>query len=227
MEKDEIIRKVMAEVERRLQSPAHPRRLALVEAGPGLTAVLGRLLQLGDVAAVLCGRAGAAVNAGAWGQLLPTLPDEIDRLEQEVLPHLELLLLPNLRPGTAARIALGMDHGTVPYLAQAALWAGVKVAATPGWAGGGPPAYRKLYDGYLQRLREFGVEVATTSGEAPGEPVAAGMDPPVFEGKVLTANDVFTLLKQGTREVTLPATAIVTALAADTARGRGLRLIRR
>ncbi|HEY3364342.1 MAG TPA: hypothetical protein VGK74_04760 [Symbiobacteriaceae bacterium] len=248
MDKDEIVRLVLAEVERRLNPapPApRPRRLALVEPGSGLPALLGRLLQMGNITVVLCGRAANTPEMAAFKQLLPTLPDEIDRLERDVLPHLELLLLPNLRAGTAARIALGMDHGTVPYLTQAALWAGVPVATTPGWSQGGPPAYRELFGGYLHRLQEFGVQV-----DLPGTTVPAGLvpqapdaqppmaqppmaqppatpPPATFEGRVLTESDVLSLLLRQVSEIVLPPGTLVTALALDTARAKGLRLIRR
>lgn len=237
MDKDEIIRQVLLEVERRLNPPQPVRLLALVEPGPGLPAVLGRLLQMGDVTAVLCGRAAEAPEAAGFKQMLPTLPDSIDSLERDVLPHLQTLILPNLRPGTAARIALGMDHGTVPYLTQAALWAGVPVAASPGWGAAGPAAYRQLFDGYLQRLREFGVQVVLPDGgaAAPGAspdgagPAPAPQPPAAFDydGRLLTEADVLSLLLRRVKEVALRPGTIVTALALDTARAKGLRLIRR
>lgn len=236
MERDEIIRKVIAEVEQRLAETAGrtgPRRLALVEPGPGLPAVLGRLLQVGDVTAVLCGRAARAPETSGWGQVLPLLPDNIDQLERDVLPGLELLILPNLRPGTVARIALGMHQGTVPCLAQAALWAGVPIVATPGWdRQAGPEPYRQMFEGYLQRLREFGVQVDPAPGASGGP--AAPTAPPVptagaapFEGRLLTEAGVLDLLTRNIRSVELPKGTLVTALALDTARARGLRLIRR
>ena len=203
------------------------RRLALVEPGPRLPDVLARLVALGDVTAVLVSRADAGPEAEAFRQALPTLPDDPDRLEREVLPGVTEMLLPGLRPGSAARIALGLDSGTVPRLTQAALWAGKRVVVTPNWPGTGTSGYRSVFAGHLDQLRSFGVVVldAAAPTPLPGEPPI----PPevTYDQRLLTERDVFALLQRGVTRVAVPRGTLVTAQAVDTAREKGLQLLRR
>ncbi|MFZ5826552.1 MAG: hypothetical protein ACOY94_19845 [Bacillota bacterium] len=229
MNREDLVRLVAAEVERRLAGEAAPpRTLALVEPGPNLRQALSLLLAEQGVTGVLVSRAARAPEAEAFPPVMEMLPDDPDRLEQEVLPGVERLLLPCLRPASAARIALGLDSGTVPRLTAAALFAGKRVTVVPGWSGtGGSPAYRALYDGYLERLRSFGVEVlAGGAGPAPApeSPQAPGE---TYGGRLLTEADVLALAGRGVTRLALAPRTLVTALALDAARTRGLQLERR
>lgn len=236
MEREDLIRLVAAEVARRLeQESTGPRTLALVEPGPAVRSALGLLLRWEGVTAVLVSRAAQVPEAAAFPELLPLLPDDPDRLEREVLPRVQTLLLPSLRPASAARIALGMDSGTVPRLAAAALWAGKRVVAIPGWPmAGGSRAYRELHEGYLNRLRSFEVEVLTPGAQpAEASPAQAaesdiGHAPAeTYSGRLLTEAEVLALAGRGIDRLILPQGSLVTALAIDAARMRGLQLERR
>lgn len=223
MERDELIRFVVNEVERQLAprsaaAAAAATTLALVEPGPRVSGVLAGLRGRPEVAVVLVSRAAKDLAAATFPG---ALPDDPDRLESEVLPGIQTLLLPCLRPASSARIALGLDSGTVPRLTAAALWAGKRVVAAPGWLPeAGMPAYRAVFAAHLERLRSFGVIL---EGEA--SPAAAAVR--LWERKLLTEADVIGLRASGVTRLTLPAGALVTSLAMDAVHRTGLQLERR
>ncbi len=227
MEREELIRLVTAEVERRLaaqqaEQPA-PRTLALVEPGPGFRSAISLMLKRESAAAVLVGGAAQMPEAAGLPALLPVLADDPNHLERDVLSGIECLLLPCLRPATAARIALGLDGGTVPRLVSAALWAGKRIEAAVCWSrSAGPTAYRAMYEEYLERLRSFGVTLLEPEGGEPDRPRSEA-----FHGKLLTEADVQRLSDGGLRRLVLEPSTLVTALAHDLVRLRGLQLERR
>lgn len=225
MERDELVRLITAEVERRVATARSvPHRLALLEPGPELPAAAKRLEALADVTIVPVGTARQALEAHTLRDKLSLLPDDPDRLEAEVLPQVESLLVPNLRPGSAAAIALGLDTGTVPRLVQAALWAGKAVVVAPGWSPAGPAALRRLFDDHLERLKALGIEVECCGTVPVGAPAVAEY---VWDKKLLTEADLRALAARNVKQIVLPRGAIATALAVDAARAFGVTLVRR
>lgn len=157
----------------------------------------------------------------------------------------EIVAVPVLTQNAAAKVALGIRDSLVTNLLAGAIIMGRKLVAcsesTMPWSG--PPAYRRTIADYLERLRSYGIQLVPTPSLAaaclgqpamPG-PAAAGSTlssarapvsgPNQGRRPVVTAAQVEAAFRCGQRSLRLPARAIVTPLARDEARERGVELI--
>ncbi len=152
----------------------------------------------------------------------------------------DAVVFPTLSQNTAAKAAQGIRDGFACDLMARALLAGRRVVASrdsvcPGRVGG---AYAGMLRTILERLVAFGVELcdandlgAAVRGRPAPVLASASPEPPrtaAAKGKktVITASVVQDAARAGKTEITLDAAAILTPLARDEARERGIRFIR-
>ena len=150
----------------------------------------------------------------------------------------DAVVFPTLSQNTAAKAAQGIRDGFACDAMACALLAGRRVVAArdsvcPGRAGG---AYAGMLRTILERLVAFGVTLcdANDLGAAVrgcSAPASASPEPPrkpAAKGKktVITASAVQDAARAGKTEITLDAAAILTPLARDEARERGIRFVR-
>ncbi|NPV69147.1 MAG: hypothetical protein HPY55_00695 [Firmicutes bacterium] len=252
MEVDEnaLVEEIVAEVLRRLAGRG--KRVLALFCGGGLGAPEGRaeVKKLQDagytVRAVFTPSAERVLGKGWLRSELGDI-EIVTEADGEtpgaLLKETDLTLVPVLTLNTAAKVAHGIADTLVATLIMESLLTGRPVLAAkdacdpanPMRAGLGmdkvAPAYRALLAGNLERLAEFGVRLvgatglaAAVSGEAGDKQAAPGPGPGAasFTGRVLSRADIAAF--KG-RVIRVSAGTLVTPLARDLARDRGIEMV--
>ncbi len=165
------------------------------------------------------------------------VPEGADRLTQKKLPADTKLVLAIMDQRHAADLASGRQDTIYDWVCLRALWMGIPVAMDtqevlcPDGLEGVNAALKKIYEDALRTLEKMGISRsdrenwAKLGGAAGG--VAQTMHAPAGgEKTVITAKDVKERAESG-QEWILPEDAIVTMLAEQEAKKRGIILTRR
>ncbi len=224
---------------------ARPKLLAVFTGGmKGAEAALAELAGLRNDFRVTGAASSAAIRMFGKDRLAAAADEWIDGTETPAgacdVDGFDAVVFPTLSQNTAAKAAQGIRDGFACDLMARALRAGSRVVAArdsvcPGCAGG---AYAGMLRTILERLVAFGVELcdandlgaavrgcsapapAPVSPESPRKPAAKG------KKTVITASVVQDAARAGKTEIVVDAASLLTPLARDEARERGIRIVR-
>lgn len=247
MDENALVEKIVAQVLRRLAGRGR-RALALFCGGtigaPEGRAEVKKLLAAGySVRAVLTPSAERVLGK-EWlkSELgdIEIITEADGQAPGAVLKEADLTLVPVLTLNTAAKVAHGIADTLAATLIMDSLLTGRPVFAARDACDPANPVraqlgmnraaapYRALLSGNLARLTEFGVRLvaarelaAAVQGETPAAPPAPAAGR-VFSGRVLSRSDVAAW--EG-RVLQVSAGTLVTPLARDLARDRGIEIV--
>lgn len=224
---------------------ARPKLLAVFTGGmKGAEAALTELEGLRKNYRITGAASASAIRMFGKDRLAAAADEWIDGTENPAeacgVDGFDAVVFPTLSQNTAAKAAWGIRDGFACELMASALLAGRRVVAArdsvcPGRAGG---AYAGMLRTILERLVAFGVGLcdandlgAAVRGCSAPASAPVSPEPPrktAAKGKktVITASVVQDAARAGKTEITLDAAAILTPLARDEARERGIRFIR-
>ena len=224
---------------------ARPKLLAVFTGGmKGAEAALTELEGLRKNYRITGAASASAIRMFGKDRLAAAADEWIDGTENPAeacgVDGFDAVVFPTLSQNTAAKAAQGIRDGFACDAMACALLAGRRVVAArdsvcPGRAGG---AYAGMLRTILERLVAFGVALcdaddlgAAVRGCSAPAPASASPEPPrkpAAKGKktVITASAVQDAARAGKTEITLDAAAILTPLARDEARERGIRFVR-
>ncbi|NLC57034.1 MAG: hypothetical protein GX774_09375 [Armatimonadetes bacterium] len=225
--------------------PSGPRALALFTgAAPGLETALLQLTELRrlgfQIDSLLAPGATAAIGAervrAATGGVV-LAPDAAADVAALLAPY-ALVLVPALTRHAAAGLAVGLaDILAAEAIWQALMLAKPVVAARNGADPAadvpavatrrGPEAMRRVLEGHLARLAEFGVRLVDAGELAAAARQAlegAGPAAPMLERTVITGEDVRQAAAAGQSCLLAAAGSVVTHVARETAERLGVRI---
>ena len=224
---------------------ARPKLLAVFTGGmKGAEAALTELEGLRKNYRITGAASASAIRMFGKDRLAAAADEWIDGTENPAeacgIDGFDAVVFPTLSQNTAAKAAQGIRDGFACDAMASALLAGRRVVATrdsvcPGCAGG---AYAGMLRTILERLVAFGVGLcdandlgAAVRGCSAPAPAPASPEPPrkpAAKGKktVITASVVQDAARAGKTEIVVDAAALLTPLARDEARERGIRFVR-
>ena len=226
---------------------ARPKLLAVFTGGmKGAETALAELAGLRESFRITGAASASAIRMFGKDRLAAVADEWIDGTgtlaEACGVDGFDAVVFPTLSQNTAAKAAQGIRDGFACAAMACALLAGRRVVAArdsvcPGRAGG---AYAGMLRTILERLVAFGVALCDAddlgaavrgcSAPAPA-PTSASPEPPrkpAAKGKktVITASVVQDAARAGKTEIVVDAASLLTPLARDEARERGIRFVR-
>ena len=238
----ELISRVVREVLARLSdadrapTPEGPAVCVACSAGADADALasLGDLMVRGvRVGSVACGRGASRALLNVASRLSPTV------VHGEVAPlpaQVAVLVMPEFSLADGSKLALGILDDSIPHLAWQALDRGVPVIATAGSGfvvdQRGPR--QRLADSRRTTCVQFGVKfvdadslVSTVVDTVATSERSGSVHVASSDAVALFTESMALELSANAHEVVLPSTAIVTPLAQDALRRRGITIRRR
>ena len=206
--------------------PRKPNRLVLLNYVPNLGTVLNTLQKRWGATHTL-----HLLPSESVLKAQPDLPEGLRWIiPQEALNRTDWqsILLPACSLNTLAKMALGIRDNPFTELLGRGLAQGIPIdliTESFGLSTQTPPAYRDLYDGYLQKVQSYGVRVyAALESEGPCEkpqpqPVQNVLR---FTKKYLADKDAYSFPEDS--KVLIPQRIVISPLARDTLRMRRIEL---
>lgn len=230
----QIVREVVSRMKGGENAPSAPLAVVLSvgEAGPPLRAIREIIERGHDVVSV-----GVAARSPSSTRVAASdIPARVvcGATGAQPLPvGLRALVAPALSLGDAAKLAAGLLDDIAPEWMWAALANGIPVLATPGYGfdvptGSGLARVTEAHRAGCERLGVQwcdieGLPIALSARVATGAETGA-VHVPAGGRRVLVTETMVANLAEGTPEIVVPMGAVVTPLARDLAKRRGIRV---